>query len=124
MLGDLQRWEEALRVTEEAVAIYRTLAAARPEGFNPSLAMALNNLVGILGKLGRHEEALTAATEAVTVLTPAFLADYDTFAEWMARLLRKYAEQCRDLEREPDTQAFEPILEQFRSHGVDSVSES
>ena len=56
-------------------------------------------------------------TEAITVLTPPFLADYDTFAEWMARLLKRYAEQCRDLQREPDTQAFEPVLEEFRARG-------
>ena len=42
-LADLGRREEALAAIEEAVAIYRQLAEARPDAFLPDLAMSLNN---------------------------------------------------------------------------------
>jgi hypothetical protein len=47
-----------------AVAIRRTLAAARPDAFLPDLAMAFNNLSADLADLGRPEEALAAKQEA------------------------------------------------------------
>ena len=43
-LADLGRREEALAAIEEAAAIYRELAAARPDAFRPDLARSLNNL--------------------------------------------------------------------------------
>jgi hypothetical protein len=42
--ADLGRPEDALTAIEEAVAIRRELAAARPDAFRPDLAMSLNNL--------------------------------------------------------------------------------
>ncbi len=39
-LSDLGRREEALAATQEAVDIYRQLAAARPDAFLPDLARA------------------------------------------------------------------------------------
>ena len=42
-LSDLGRREEALEATAEAVALYRQLAAQRPDAFLPDLAMSLNN---------------------------------------------------------------------------------
>ena len=43
-LGDLGRREDALAAIQEAVTIYRELAAARPDAFRPDLARSLNNL--------------------------------------------------------------------------------
>ena len=43
-LADLGRREDALAAIEEAAAIRRELAAARPDAFRPDLAMSLNNL--------------------------------------------------------------------------------
>ncbi len=37
-LSDLGRREEALAAAEEAVGLYRELAAARPDAFRPDLA--------------------------------------------------------------------------------------
>jgi len=51
----------------EAVDIRRELARARPAAFTPNLAMSLNNLANVLSDLGRCEEALTAAQEAVDI---------------------------------------------------------
>jgi tetratricopeptide (TPR) repeat protein len=64
-LRDLGRSEEALAAAEEAVGLYRTLAANRPDAFTPDLARSLCNLGNMLGALGRREEALARAEEAV-----------------------------------------------------------
>ena len=43
-LSDLGRREDALAAAQEAVDLYRQLAADRPDAFLPDLAMSLNNL--------------------------------------------------------------------------------
>ena len=65
VLSDLGRREDALAAAQEAVEIYRRLAAERPDAFRPDLAGSLNNLAQLLSDLGRREEALAAAQEAV-----------------------------------------------------------
>jgi tetratricopeptide (TPR) repeat protein len=64
-LAELGRREEALGAAEEAVAIRRRLAEARPDAFLPDLAKSLNNLSAFLAGLGRREEALAANEEAL-----------------------------------------------------------
>jgi tetratricopeptide (TPR) repeat protein len=49
------------------VSLYRDLASANPEVFQPDLAMSLSNLAYVLDDLGRREEALSAAQEAVSL---------------------------------------------------------
>ena len=67
LLAGLGQPEEALAPNEEAVTIYRHLAAADPGAFLPDLPLALNNQAGILAELGRLEEALAASEEAVAI---------------------------------------------------------
>jgi tetratricopeptide (TPR) repeat protein len=55
---------ETLAAAEEAVGLWRDLAAANP-AHRPSLAMALTGLGAGLNDLGRPREALAAAEEAV-----------------------------------------------------------
>jgi tetratricopeptide (TPR) repeat protein len=64
-LSDLGHREDALKAIEEAVQLYRQLAADRPAAFTPDLAMSLNNLSSDLSDLGRREDALKAIEEAV-----------------------------------------------------------
>ncbi|KAG8793494.1 POC1 centriolar protein A [Ceratobasidium sp. 428] len=68
-LSDLQgndgRREDALAAIEEAVLIYRRLAADETTTFTPELAASLNNLSNSLSDMGRREEALAAIEEAV-----------------------------------------------------------
>ena len=59
------RHKEALTAVEEAVAIRRQLAEARPDAFLPGLAVSLSNQSNRLGHLGRHEEALAAVEQSV-----------------------------------------------------------
>src|SRR6185295_18664894 len=46
--------ERALHSGQQAVDLYRTLAAERPEVFQPDLASSLNNLATMLSDLGQH----------------------------------------------------------------------
>ncbi|HEY0166075.1 MAG TPA: tetratricopeptide repeat protein [Jatrophihabitans sp.] len=66
-LDNLGRYELALAAAEEAVALYRELAAQLPNAHLSGLAGALNNLGGRLSRLGQYELALAAAEEAVTL---------------------------------------------------------
>jgi tetratricopeptide (TPR) repeat protein len=54
-------------LAEEALALHRSLAAARPEIFISELARSLNNLGFVLSTLGRSEEALAALQEATDI---------------------------------------------------------
>ena len=66
-MSDLGRREDALAAAQEAIDIYRRLAAERPDAFLPDLATSLNNLGNRLSDLGRREDALAAAQEAVDI---------------------------------------------------------
>jgi len=66
--------------TEEAVQLYRELAAGNP-AFLPDLASALNNLGVFFSEVGRRQEAMAPTEEAVQLYrelaagNPAFLPD-------------------------------------------------
>jgi tetratricopeptide (TPR) repeat protein len=66
-LGALGRHEEALAASQEAVDIYRRLAATHPDAFLADLALSLTGFSRILSGLGHREEALTASQEAVDI---------------------------------------------------------
>ena len=74
------RRQDALAPTEEAVQLYRELAAANP-AFLPDLASALNNLGIRYSEVGRRQDALPPTEEAVQLYrelaaaNPAFLPD-------------------------------------------------
>ncbi|BCW86605.1 hypothetical protein NicSoilE8_42780 (plasmid) [Arthrobacter sp. NicSoilE8] len=62
------RSADALHACEEAVAIWRRLAAADPLRHEPSLASSVNGLGSVLAQLGgRSADALQAAEEAVGI---------------------------------------------------------
>lgn len=66
--SDLGCRDAALAASQEAVAIYRRLAAARPDAFLPDLARSLSNVALCLSGLGRHEEALATYRDALVIL--------------------------------------------------------
>ena len=66
-LNGLGRPADALPFSEEAVAIYRDLAAASPDRYRPDLAAMLANLSVTLMDLGRPADAVTAAREAAAI---------------------------------------------------------
>ena len=63
-LGETGRRAEALSAAQEAVALYRELAAGNPAAYLPDLAMSVNNLAVRLAEAGRRAEALDCAREA------------------------------------------------------------
>jgi tetratricopeptide (TPR) repeat protein len=66
-LSALGQREAALTAIEEAVEVYRSLAAVRPDAFLPYLAMSLSNLSIAMSDLGRHEAAVPVSDEAVAI---------------------------------------------------------
>jgi tetratricopeptide (TPR) repeat protein len=104
-LWDLGKWEEALAVIEEAVAIRRALVDARPDAFLPDLAASLSNQTACLTALMRWEEALAAVEEAVTIYRALAEALPSAFADRYADMLDNQAATLTFLGREADAQA-------------------
>jgi tetratricopeptide (TPR) repeat protein len=61
--SEVGRPAEALPITQEAVAVYRELAAASPDRFRPRLANALNNLGNRYSEAGRPADAAESRAE-------------------------------------------------------------
>ncbi|MBK6872783.1 MAG: tetratricopeptide repeat protein [Kineosporiaceae bacterium] len=118
-LSDLGRREEALAVTEQAIEIYRRLAAARPDAFDPDLAMALNSLGIRLSDLGRREEALAATEQAIEIRWRLAAARPDAFEPDLASALTSLGIHLSDLgRREEALAATEQAIEIYRRLAV------
>ena len=78
------RQQDALRVTKEAVNLYRG-PAQTDMAIRPQFAKALSDFADNLGRSGRHDESLQATTEAVEIYRK--LAEVDT-AAYRAHLAR------------------------------------
>ena len=98
-LSALGRREEALEAAAEAVALYRQLAAQRPDAFLPDLAGSLNNQGSMLSALGRREEALEAAAEAVTLYRELAAQRPDAFLPDLAMSLNNQGNRLSALGR-------------------------
>jgi tetratricopeptide (TPR) repeat protein len=90
-LSEMGRREEALQATQEAVDLYRRLAAQHPDAFLPNLAASLNNLGNRLSELGRREEALQATQEAVDLYRRLAAQHPDAFLPYLAMSLNTWA---------------------------------
>ena len=75
-LADLGRREEALAASEEAAALYRELARARPTVFASRFAASLENQAVILSAFGRDAEAQAARDEAAAMRGKALLSAF------------------------------------------------
>ena len=98
-LGGRENAIRARELTEEAVAIYRELAAERPDAFRPDLAGSLNNLGNRLDSLGRREEALGAAEEAVAIRRELAAERPDAFRPDLAGSLNNLGNRLDSLGR-------------------------
>ena len=114
-LSELGQREAALAAAQEAVQLYRPLAAARPDAFQPALASSLNNVATFFSELGQREAALAAAQEAVSLLAPFFLALPQAFADWMVVAARNYREYAEQLNQQPDADLLLPIIEKLNA---------
>jgi hypothetical protein len=85
--SNLNRREDALKASEEAVDIHRALAKDRPDVFRPDLASSLNNLGIRYSDLNRREDALKASEEAVDIYRALAKDRPDVFRPDLARSL-------------------------------------
>ena len=86
-LSEVGDREGALGAIRKAVALYRELAAARPEALRPDLAKSLNNLSAFLSDLGDREGALGASREAVALYRELAAARPEAFRPDLAKSL-------------------------------------
>ena len=108
-LAGLGRREDARAATQEAVDIYRRLAAGSPTAYAPHLANALDNLGGRLGDLGRPEEALAATREAVAIRRRLAAESPADYLPSLAGALSNYGNKLSEFGRLQD--ALAPTLE-------------
>ena len=106
---------EGLLAIEEAVAMYRKLAEAKPDAFLPYLAMSLNNLSIRLGVVGRQEEGLRAAEEAVKMCRKLAADKPEGFLPYLATSLSNLGSHLGGLGRaEAGLKAVEESVELLR----------
>jgi len=110
VLYALGYFEVALKKVEEAVMLYRELAAENSKIYNAELAVGLETQGRILSAIGRHEEALAAFREAVQSLAPYFLRYPQAYGEWMYEMLKGYLEEASKFAREPERELVCPLL--------------
>jgi tetratricopeptide (TPR) repeat protein len=86
-LAAVGRRADALLRMEEAVGIYRALAAATPDAYRPDLAMSRTNLSARLGAVGRDADAVAPIEEAVGIYRALAAATPDAYRPDLARSL-------------------------------------
>jgi tetratricopeptide (TPR) repeat protein len=117
-LSALGRREEALVAAEEAVQLYRALAAARPDAFTPNLAKSLSVLGDMLEALERISEALPNDEQAVRLLLPYLLLHPASFAGPIATYAGDYIRRCELAGREPDGALLGKVAETLASEST------
>ncbi|HUY49966.1 MAG TPA: tetratricopeptide repeat protein [Streptosporangiaceae bacterium] len=98
-LAQLGRPNEAFPVTQEAVSIYRDLAAGNPDGYRPDLADSLSHFGILVSGLGRPAGALTAAEEAVSIYRDLTAVSPDRYRPDLATSLSNFAATLMELGR-------------------------
>jgi tetratricopeptide (TPR) repeat protein len=101
-LWQVGRLAEALPVTEEAVEIFRELAAATPDRFRPDLAESLVRLGVRFSELGRPADALRVTEEAVEIFRELAAATPDRFRPDLAESLNNLGVMFSELGRFAD----------------------
>ncbi|MFF3972791.1 tetratricopeptide repeat protein [Streptomyces rubiginosohelvolus] len=105
------------RIAEDAVALYRELAAQRPEAFGAGLAAALGTLAGSPPVTGGPEETLSPAREAVELLRDRG----DVFLPELARALQTLGTHLeRNGDAEGAVEAFREAVALHRSLALET----
>jgi CHAT domain-containing protein/tetratricopeptide (TPR) repeat protein len=98
-LHESRQLEAALAAYEEALGLYRRLAHAQPEVYEPFVAATLNNLGAALQELRRYEAALAAYEEAEGLYRLLEAAQPGVYAPDLARTLTNKGNALRELRR-------------------------
>jgi tetratricopeptide (TPR) repeat protein len=115
-LSALGQREEALTAAQEAVRIYRNLAATSRDAFTPDLANSLDTLANSLSDLGRREEALDAAQEAVRLTRDLAARNPDAFIPNLAFGLDNLGKMLSELgQREEALTAAQEAVRIYRN---------
>ena len=112
-LANMGEREKALTAAQEAVTLYRALAAQRPDAFAQDLATSFAVLGVRLAEALQAQEAIAAFAEAVQTLTPMFVRYPVAIAPLMTQTLREYIRLCEDAGAEPDRVLLPPVLAVF-----------
>ena len=99
------RYDDELTVDEEAVTLFRDLAAEHPARHQPDLADALNNLGNTFHNVRRYDDALTAYKES-HALFEALAGDQPWHDSDVALLEQKVRKLLRELGREKESVRF------------------
>jgi tetratricopeptide (TPR) repeat protein len=109
---------EALASMQEAVSIYRSLAAASPERYRPDLGDSLSRLSVLFGHLGQNAAALPVAEEAVQIIREVASTDRSRHSSHLARSLLNLGLALWRLGRYEDAvAAFREALAVYREIG-------
>jgi tetratricopeptide (TPR) repeat protein len=101
-LSEMGRRAEALQATQEAVDLYRRLAAQHPDAFLPHLARSLGAYGLVLRGLGRSAEAAAAFAEGLRAILPFARALPAAFSGLAGALLQGYLRACAEAGEAPD----------------------
>jgi len=97
---------EALSAANAAVDLWRQLASADSTGAHlPQMANALAVRAEALRRLGRHDEAVTAATSSVELLKKLSANDPDAYQPYLANALALVAVALRQAGRPKEASA-------------------
>lgn len=100
LLADVGRYEEAVRVSEEATEIFRRLARLNPAVYRRRLTACLSDAGLLLDRAGRGEEGLRASEEAVTlarrIAESNRSADQEALASALMNLGARLSTRLRD----------------------------
>ena len=84
----------------------RPLAAANPAAYTPNLATSLNNYANLLSEVGRRDEALAPAEEAVTLRRTLAAANPAAYTPNLATSLNNYANRLAEVGRRDEAEAI------------------
>ncbi|MEO6855309.1 MAG: tetratricopeptide repeat protein [Rhodoferax sp.] len=89
--------EKASQTAQQALDLYRTLAAQRPDVYTPDLATSLNTLANIQSAIGDHEAALQTAQQAVNLYRTLATQRPDVYTPDLAMSLNNLANRQSDM---------------------------
>ena len=112
-LAKVGRREEALQAAQEAADLYRRLADATPQAFEPDLARSLGTLGAVLLGLGRAPEAAETFAEGARRLLPHARALPQAFGSLFAWLVQEYLRACQAGDIPPDETLLQEIASAF-----------
>jgi tetratricopeptide (TPR) repeat protein len=106
---ELGHLDEALKMQQQSVDLYRELERASPRMFLSGLANALNSLGAVQSVLGPSASALDSAQEALDVIWPLFLETPEAHGDETEMLLHNLLNHLRAMGREPSQQLRERL---------------